>query len=333
MSAQSKKVRSEEQKRIDQLKGDTLADNTKKEYEYSWGLWTSFCKDRGIDPYNPSPKLITAYMVRRRDEDEVLPATIKDDLCAISWMHRRNGKPDPTDNQLVKQVLAGMRKEADPDEGKGKAQPTLTEDVQAMVEALPTEKPGANAAPKEKESYLRGLRDRALILIQYFAGLRRSEVRKIRVEHITPTDEGIVIKIPEAKYGPHEAPIVRAEEGSAPDSICPVKALSEWLEAAGIEAGPVFRSAKWGNIPPDSKATPASRMTVHRAVKLAAEAAGLDADSISTHSLRRGHITQGALNGADLKNLMKQAGHKSPETTAGYIDDALMMEKSSSKDL
>jgi len=333
MSDQSKTVRSEEQKRIEHLKSNTLAESTRKEYACNWGLWASFCEDRGVDPYNPKPKIITAYMVRRRDEDGVVPKTIQSDLSAISWMHRRNGKPDPTKGQLVKEVLAGMRKEAGPDEGKGQAQATLTEDVQAMVEALPTEKLSASPTSRERETYLQALRDRAIILIQYFAGLRRSGVRKIRVKHIKPVDEGIVINIPDAKYGPHKAPIVRAEEGSAPNSICPVGALNEWLDAAGIEAGPVFRSVKWGNIAPDHEASPLSNQALHRIVKEAAEAAGLDADNISTHSLRRGHITQAALKGADLNELQKQAGHKNPATTARYISDALMMEKTSSRNL
>ena len=69
---------------------------------------------------------------------------------------------------------------------------------------------------------------------------------------------------------------------------CPVKALAAWLEAAGIESGPVFR--------PINKAgkVAASRLTdrsVANIVKAYAGRAGFDASTYFGHSLRSGFLT------------------------------------------
>ncbi len=65
----------------------------------------------------------------------------------------------------------------------------------------------------------------------------------------------------------------------------------------------------------------------------AADAAGFNPDAVAGQSLRRGHLTKGALNGAELNRLMKQAGHAAPRTTAEYVEDAKRMETNTSRDL
>jgi integrase len=73
---------------------------------------------------------------------------------------------------------------------------------------------------------------------------------------------------------------------------------------------------------------------VANVVKPAAEDVdGLDPDDVAGHSLRRGPITQGALNGASVDRLMKQAGHVDPRTTTEYVEDVKRMETNTSRDL
>jgi len=106
------------------------------------------------------------------------------------------------------------------------------------------------------------------------------------------------------------------------------------MNEAGIRYGPVFRSVpNSAEVPPDEEADGISGTTVHRVVKDSAEAAGIDRDAVATHSLRRGHITQCALNGVPFYRIQKHAGHSKPETTAGYIEDAKRMMEKTSKEL
>lgn len=71
----------------------------------------------------------------------------------------------------------------------------------------------------------------------------------------------------------------------------PAKALREWLDAAGIEAGPILRPiVKAGTVR-------ASRLTcrsVANIVKAYAERAGFDANTFSGQSLRAGFLTSAA---------------------------------------
>ncbi len=113
-----------------------------------------------------------------------------------------------------------------------------------------------------------------------------------------------------------------------------MRALGEWTGAAGIEEGPIFRAVpRSAKIATGEEAEPITGKTVRNVIGDAAEDASLDPERMAGHSLRRGHITQGALNGAGLDRLMKQAGHADPRTTAEYVEDAKRMETNTSRDL
>jgi hypothetical protein len=103
------------------------------------------------------------------------------------------------------------------------------------------------------------------------------------------------------------------------DIACPVKALREWLDAAGTEAGPIFR-------PIDEAGTVrASRLTcrsVANIVKAHAGRAGFDARTFSGHSLRAGFLTSAAGKGASIFKMMDVSRHKSVDTLRGYVRDA-----------
>lgn len=107
---------------------------------------------------------------------------------------------------------------------------------------------------------------------------------------------------------------VGIKRGSNP-ATCPVRALTAWIEAAGVTSGPIFRRVdRHGNI-----LGPMTSQTVALVVKRAAAAAGLDPAKYSGHSLRAGFVTQGAINGASESNIMRSTGHKSHDTVRGYI--------------
>ncbi len=72
-------------------------------------------------------------------------------------------------------------------------------------------------------------------------------------------------------------------------------------------------------------AHPGKRLTdqvVRTVVKERGLAAGLDVEQLSGHSLRAGLATQAALDGANLRDIAKQTGHRSEKVLSGYIRDA-----------
>ena len=112
-----------------------------------------------------------------------------------------------------------------------------------------------------------------------------------------------------------------------------VALVREWLGAAGITFGPVFRpvsrsgrvrGAQLGQPSVDSKAgkIPHPRPTdpsVANILKGYCTTADLDASAFGAHSLRAGYITTAAERGADLARIMDQSGHSDAQTVIGYI--------------
>jgi integrase len=100
---------------------------------------------------------------------------------------------------------------------------------------------------------------------------------------------------------------------------CPAKALREWLNAAGVESGPIFRPIDKGGTVRASRLTDRS---VANIVKAYAARAGFDASTFSGHSLRAGFLTSAAGKGASIFKMMDVSRHKSVDTLRGYVRDA-----------
>jgi integrase len=100
---------------------------------------------------------------------------------------------------------------------------------------------------------------------------------------------------------------------------CPVLALQEWLAAATITEGPIFRPVtKGGNLRP----TRLTDRTVANIVKSRAARVGFDPTGFGGHSLRAGFLTSAAGRGASIFKMMDVSRHRSSDTMRGYIRDA-----------
>jgi integrase len=316
----------EDAEEVAELANEDRRPSTRRVYESKWRLFAAFCEERDAEPLPAAPEVVGVYLKERAKE--VSLSTIRQDVAAIRWMHERNGHEDPTDHSGVSRVLDGINqtKGTTPE----KKQAVLTKHVRAMVETLPLDESEDGAGPAAVARHLRALRDRAIILVGFAGAFRRSELATIKAEDVTLNADGMEVFVPKTKTEPRTVGI---NFGRNPD-FCPVRTLRAWMDAVGIEEGPIFRAVpRSAEIAPDDQAEPVTGKTVRNVLGDAAEAAGLGRDTVAGHSLRRGHLTQGALNGAELNRLMKQAGHADPRTTAGYVEDARRMETNTSRDL
>jgi site-specific recombinase XerD len=164
---------------------------------------------------------------------------------------------------------------------------------------------------------LSDLRDHALLLIGFAGAFRRSELVALDVADIEETPAGLLITIRRGKTD--QEALGRVIAIARGDVACPVKALREWLDAADIVSGPLFRPIN------KSGTVAVSRLTcrsVANIVKDYAGRAGFDAAIYSGHSLRSGFLTSAAGRGASIFKMMDQSGHKSIDTLRGYVRDA-----------
>jgi integrase len=95
-----------------------------------------------------------------------------------------------------------------------------------------------------------------------------------------------------------------------------MRALREWLDAAGIDTGPVFRPISRSG---RCRVARISDHSIAAIVKQAAARIGLDSGRFAGHSLRSGFATSASAAGADLARIMQQMRHRSEAVSRGYV--------------
>jgi integrase len=250
-----------------------------------------------------SPETVAAYLVAHATV--LSPVTLSRRLVAIGRAHTTLGYPNPCRNGLVRAALRGIwRIHGRP---QRQVQPALREDILAMLPHM---------------TGRRGIRDRALILVGFAGAFRRSELVALQFGNVAFVKEGITLMLTRSKTDQVGAGRMIAIP-FARSHACPVKALTAWLDDAGIHSGPVFRTVKKGG---DIGTVALSAQSVASIVKEYAGKAGLHADSYSGHSLRAGLITSAAKVGVSSWKIRQMTGHKSDSMLQRYIRDAEIFE-------
>lgn len=291
----------------------STAKNTNKAYAADWKHFARWCRLKGTDPLPSSPEMIGLYLADLAAPTGKAPAlsvsTIDRRLSGLAWNFAQRGFTLDRKDRHIATVLAGIkRKHARPPVQK---EAVLPEDILAMVVTLGFD--------------LRGLRDRAILLLGYAGGLRRSEIVSLDVGKDDTSGSGGWIEILEdgavltlnAKTGWREVEIGR---GSS-DQTCPVHALEQWLHFAKIDFGPIFvRTSR------DGKKALEARLSdkhVARLIKQTVLDAGIHSELpekkrlvlFSGHSLRAGLASSAEV---DERYVQKHLGHASAEMTRKY---------------
>ncbi|MEJ6396266.1 tyrosine-type recombinase/integrase [Gymnodinialimonas sp. 2305UL16-5] len=291
----------------------STAENTNKAYAADWKHFARWCRLKGTDPLPPSPEMIGLYLTDLAAPAGNTPAlsaaTIDRRLSGLAWHYAQRGVALDRKDRHIAAVLAGIkRKHARPPVQK---EAILAEDILAMVAALPFD--------------LRGLRDRALLLLGYAGGLRRSEIVGLDCGKEDTPDSGGWVEILDGgalltlrgKTGWRAVEIGR---GSS-EQTCPVHALEHWLHFARIEFGPVFV-----RISRDGKRALEARLSdkhVARLIKACVLKSGIRPDLpeaervklFSGHSLRAGLASSAEI---DERHVQSHLGHASAEMTRRY---------------
>nr|WP_199725351.1 tyrosine-type recombinase/integrase [Gemmobacter lutimaris] len=289
------------------------SENTLKAYVKDWAHFARWCRMRGAEPSPLSPELIGLYiadLAAPQGKSAALSASsIERRLSGLAWGYAQRGMQMDRKDRHIATVLAGIRRK----HGRPPVQKEaiLPEDLRDMLATLPHD--------------LRGLRDRAILLIGFAGGLRRSEI--VSLDHgkdDKPTsggwagvlEDGVLITL-RGKTGWREVEIGR---GSA-DQTCPVHALTQWLHYAKIDFGPLFVAVSRNGLSATSERL--SGKHVARLIKSCVREAGLRPDLpekerialFAGHSLRAGLASSAEV---DERYVQKQLGHASAEMTRRY---------------
>jgi site-specific recombinase XerD len=272
---------------------------TRRAYRSDFRIFQAWCRGRGVSALPASAEAVAAFLAHDLETGS-RPSTLGRRVAAIRYAHKLAGHPVPTDDERVKATMRGIRRSLGT--ASRKKAPATAERIIAM--ALAT---GGD---------VKGLRDRALLLIGFAGAFRRSELVALDLEDLEESELGFKVIIRRSKTDQEGAgQTIAIVRGSV---ACPVVALKAWLEAAGITTGPIFRSVRKGGAVGDR--LPAQ--SVADIVKAYAERVGLDPALFAGHSMRSGFLTSAAKRGASIFKMMDQSRHRSVETLRGYVRDA-----------
>jgi len=248
-------------------------------------------------PLPTTPLIIASYLAA--ETARLKPSTLKRKLAGIRKVHRLLDHRDPTDHVEVDLALRRARR----------LKPQRPKQALGITANLRDQLMGACG------SDLTGLRDRALIAVGFDTLCRRGEIVALRAEDLEPNHFGALsILVRRAKNDPEGTGRI------AHLSVATVTVVGEWLSAAGITSGPLFRPI-YCNIPIHRHLSP---MTVTRVLKKLAAGAQFDAitvEKISGHSLRVGAAQQLVMNGVQLLPIMRAGGWRSMNVVARYIEN------------
>jgi integrase len=222
-------------------------------------------------------------------------STLKRRLASISVIHKLKGHYIDIKHPLIIENLMGIQRK------KGVFQksknPILVNELNEII----------NIIDKSEKDDGKKARDKALILIGFSGGFRRSELVGIDFEDLEFTKEGVKIFIKRSKTDQSGEGMIKAIPYFKEKSFCPVVFLKNWIEISKLKSGFVF------NI---------SDKMVAILIKKYLSAAGFDPKKYSGHSLRSGFATVAAGSGADEKSIMTMTGHKTTQMVRRYIKES-----------
>lgn len=259
-----------------------------------------------------TPDAVARYLAENAEQFAI--NTLKQRLAALAHWHQEHGFVDPTRNAHVRKVLkgiqalhSGIEKRAHPLQINGLTQ--VTDWLNGAIAAA------RNCCDRSAE--LRHLRDRSLVVLGFWRGFRGDELIRLQVENLRiVAGQGMTCFLQRSKGDRQSA----GATYNVPmlSRLCPVTATMEWIEAAELRQGPLYRRIdRWGRIAEvalhANSLVPLLRRVFH--------AAGIaDADTYSSHSLRRGFAGWANQNGWDIKALMEYVGWRDVKSAMRYID-------------
>jgi site-specific recombinase XerD len=268
--------------------------NTLRAYKSDFNHFVDFCKKNNFKPLPADPKIVSFYITNLSSNSKV--STLKRRLASISVIHKIKGHYIDIKHPLIIENLMGIQRK------KGVFQksknPILINELKEIINSIQT----------LEINEIKKTRDKALILIGFSGGFRRSELVSIEFEDLEFTKEGLKIFIKRSKTDQSGEGMIKAIPYFKDKNFCPVIFLKKWIEISKIDKKELIFNI--------------SDKMVAILIKKYISAAGFDPKKYSGHSLRSGFATVAASSGADEKSIMTMTGHKTTQMVRRYIKES-----------
>jgi site-specific recombinase XerD len=285
-------IKSLELETLNNLK-NSKSPNTLRAYESDYRDFSAFCIKNNFNPLPTNPKILSLYLTNLSQTSKF--STLKRRIASISVIHKLKGHYIDTKHPIIMENLLGIKRQKGSNQKAKK--PMLINDLKLIIDAINKEKTKGN----------RKLRDKALILVGFAGGFRRSELVALEHEDIEFVREGVKIFVKRSKTDQSGEGMTKAIPSFNNAIYCPVVHLQNWIYELENKKGKVFAI---------------SDKSVALIIKKYANLVGLDGNKYAGHSLRSGFATSTAESGAEERNIMAMTGHKTTQMVRRYIQEA-----------
>ena len=281
------------------------ANNTLRAYKSDFKDFGAFCYKHGLSSLPTEPKIVSLYLTHLSKSSKI--STLRRRLVSISMVHKLKGHYLDTKHPIIVENLMGIRRVKGSIQ-KGK-KPILINHLKLII----------NSINEQNSNEIKKFRDKAIILIGFGGGFRRTELISIDYEDLEFVPEGLKITLRKSKTDQFGEGMIKGLPYFNDKNYCPVINLREWLEISNIKSGPVFRRFSKGSVLTDKRLTDQSVVLL---IKEYLRLAGIENKNFSGHSLRSGFATVAAEFGADERSIMAMTGHKTTQMVRRYIREA-----------
>jgi site-specific recombinase XerD len=287
---------------IDRIDG-AYAEATVRAYRSNFIKFIDYCDSIRACALPAMPETIAAY-IENLSKENCKSATIRQSIASIATIHSLNHHNNPTTLPEVKLALRRMHRNI----GR------FSHQANGINREL------LNEMIAVKDNSLRGLRDRALLMIAYDTMCRRGELTQLMVEDIDTqiidrknNIGSTVIFIKQSKTDQEaHGRWLGVSKGAS-------EALYRWLNQSGIHEGAIFRGIDRA----DRISRGLTPGQVCRIYKRLGRKAGFSEEFIkhlSGHSIRVGAAQDLLLSGASLPIIMAKGRWSKSDTVMRYVE-------------
>lgn len=272
------------------------ADSTIKAYKSDWNDFVLWCMAARLTSLPSTPETVAAYVAHMVDQGRKY-STVARRIASISKAHQTAGFESPTRTALVRDTLTGVARTIGT--AKKQAIPLRFSDIRKIVYGL--------------DDRLQAKRDKGLLLLGWNLAARRSELVALDVNDVTFTDEGMRVALRRSKTDQSAEGVTFGINRCIKDkTLCPVCAVRDWITAADITFGPLFRAVNRHNHVQQFELNDKAVERIIR--KYVPECDG--------HSLRSGFITDMYAVGTPEAVIAERSRHKSWSVLGSYRREA-----------
>ncbi len=281
------------------------ANNTLRAYKSDFKDFRGFCAKHGFNSLPTEPKVVSLYLTHLSKNSKI--STLRRRLVSIGMVHKLKGHYLDTKHPIIIENLLGIKRVKGSYQ-KGK-KPILINHLKSII----------NVIDEQKIDEIKKARDKALLLVGFAGGFRRTELISIDHEDLEFVTEGVKIIVKKSKTDQFGEGMTKGLPYFSNEKYCPVNNLKNFLELSNIKSGPIFRRFAKGSLLTNYRLTDQSVVLI---IKGYLNLAGIENKNYSGHSLRSGFATVAAESGADERSIMTMTGHKTTQMVRRYIREA-----------